>query len=77
MLPIVAEFGLSGRGIQPNLVAKKPSQTFSNTQNYWAASIITQLSAYCSVVRLLTKLAIGLLSMILQSRITSLLLCGG
>lgn len=44
-----AEFGLSARGMQPNLVAKQPSKTFSNIQNYWAASIITQMSSYCSV----------------------------
>lgn len=44
-----AECGLSARGMQPNLVAKEPSQTFSNIQNYWAASIITQMSSYCSV----------------------------
>ena len=43
-----AEFGLSA-GMQPNLVAKEPSKTFSDTQNYWAASIITQKSSYCSV----------------------------
>jgi hypothetical protein len=36
-----AEFGLSARGMQPNLVAKQPSKTFSDIQNYWAASIIT------------------------------------
>ena len=58
MLPVAAEFGLSAQ-IQPNLVAKDPSKTFSDTQNYGAASIITQ-----------TKLAIGLLRMILQNGIT-------
>ena len=57
VLPIAAEFRLS-RGMQPNLVAKEPSKTFSDTQNYGAASI-TQ-----------TKLAIGLLRMILQNGIT-------
>jgi len=59
VLPRAAEFRLSARGIQPNLVAREPSKTFSDTQNYGAASIITQ-----------TKLAIGLLRMILQNPIT-------
>ncbi|MEP6545654.1 S-layer homology domain-containing protein [Microcoleus vaginatus GB1-A2] len=45
----VAECGLSVRGRQPNLVVKEPSKIFSDTQNYWAASIITQKSSYCSV----------------------------
>ena len=64
VLPIAAEFRLSA-GMQPNLVAKEPSKTFSDTQNYGAASI-TQ-----------TKLAIGLLRMILQNGITRRrLLCG-
>ncbi|MEG4967589.1 hypothetical protein QUB17_09365 [Microcoleus sp. B5-C4] len=43
-----AGFGLSA-GMQPNLVAKEPFKTFSDTQNYWAASIITQMYSYCSV----------------------------
>ncbi|MEG4273351.1 MULTISPECIES: S-layer homology domain-containing protein [unclassified Microcoleus] len=41
--------GLSARGMQPKLVAKEPSQTFSNIQNYWVASIIIQMSSDCSV----------------------------
>jgi len=69
-----AEFGLSA-GMQPNLVAREPSKTFSEIQNYWAASIITQMSSYCSVAAPLNKIG-GLLSMILQSGITRLLLCG-
>ncbi|MEG4277959.1 hypothetical protein QUA62_10840 [Microcoleus sp. MON1_C1] len=44
-----AEFGFSARGMNRDLVAKAPSKTFSDTQNYWAASIFTQMSAYCSV----------------------------
>ena len=48
VLPRAAEFRLSA-GMQPNLVAKEPSKTFSDTQNYGAASIITQMSSYCSV----------------------------
>jgi hypothetical protein len=48
VLPRAAEFGLSA-GMQPNLVVKEPSKTFSDTQNYWAASIIIQMSADCSV----------------------------
>ena len=74
VLPIAAEFRLSA-GMQPNLVAKEPSKTFSDTQNYWAASIITQMSSYCSVAAAINEMG-GLLSMILQSRITRLLLCG-
>jgi len=50
-----AEFGLSA-GMQPNLVAKEPSKTFSDTQNYGAASIITQMSAYCSVAATLNEM---------------------
>ena len=44
VLPIAAEFRLSA-GMQPNLVAKEPSKTFSDTPNYGAASIITQRSS--------------------------------
>jgi N-acetylmuramoyl-L-alanine amidase len=44
-----AEFGLSARGKQPDLVAKEPPKTFSDTQNHWAAAIINQMSGYCSV----------------------------
>ena len=52
----VAECGLSARGMQPNLVAKEPSKTFSDIQNYWAASIITQMSAYCSVAAAINEI---------------------
>ena len=45
-LPRAAEFRFSV-GMQPNLVAKEPSKTFSDTENYGAASI-TQMSSYCS-----------------------------
>ena len=44
------------RGMLPNLVAKEPSQTFSNIQNYWAASIFTQRSSYCSVASALNEI---------------------
>lgn len=71
-----AEFGLSAREMQPNLVAKEPFKTFSDIQNYWAASIITQMSAYCSVAAAFNEIGDGLLRMILQSAITRLLLCG-
>lgn len=74
VLPIAAEFRLSG-GMQPNLVAKEPSKTFSDTQNYGVASIITQMSAYCSVAAAINEMG-GLLRMILLCRITRLLLCG-
>jgi hypothetical protein len=50
-----AEFGWSA-GMQPNLVAKEPSKTFSDIQNYWAASIITQMSSYCSVAAALNEI---------------------
>jgi len=74
MLPIAAEFRLSA-GMQPNLVAKEPSKTFSDVQNYGAASIITQMSSYCSVAAAINEMG-GWLRMILQSTITLLLLCG-
>jgi hypothetical protein len=75
VLSIAAEFRLSA-GMQPNLVAKEPSKTFLDTQNYGAASIITQMSAYCSVAAALNEMG-GLLSMILQNPITRRrLLCG-
>ena len=45
VLPIAAEFRLSA-GMQPNLVAKEPSKTFSDIQNYWAASIITHSNVF-------------------------------
>lgn len=54
-----AEFGLSARGMQPNLVAKEPSKSFSDIQNYWAASIITQMSSYCSVAAALNEMGDG------------------
>ena len=72
-LPRAAEFRLSA-GMQPNLVAKEPSKTFSDTENYGAASI-TQMSSYCLFAAAINEMG-GLLSMILQSRITRLLLCG-
>jgi hypothetical protein len=55
MLPVAAEFGLSAE-IQPNLVAKDPSKTFSDTQNYGAASIITQRSSYFSVAAAINEM---------------------
>jgi hypothetical protein len=62
--------------MQRNLVAKEPSKTFSDIQNYWAASIITQMSAYCSVAAALNEIG-GLLGRILQNPITRRrLLCG-
>ena len=74
VLPRAAEFGWSA-GMQPNLIAKEQSKTFSDTQNYGAASIITQMSSYCSVAAAINEIG-GLLRMILQNRITRLLLCG-
>jgi hypothetical protein len=55
VLPIAAEFRLSA-GMQPNLVAKEPSKTFSDVQNYWAASIISQMSFYCSVAAAINEI---------------------
>ncbi len=51
-----AEFDVSARRMQANLVAKKPSKTFLDTQNYGAASIITQMSSYCSVAATLNEI---------------------
>ncbi len=56
VLPRAAEFGLSP-GKQPNLVVKDPSKTFSDTQNYGAASIFTQMSSYCSVASALNEIS--------------------
>ena len=55
VLPIAAEFRLSA-GMQPNLVAKEPSKTFSDIQDYWAASIITQMSSYFSVAAAINEM---------------------
>ncbi|MEP6520425.1 S-layer homology domain-containing protein [Microcoleus vaginatus DQ-U2] len=51
-----AEFGFSARGMNRDLVAKEPSKTFSDTQNYWAASIFAQMSSYCSVASALNEI---------------------
>jgi hypothetical protein len=74
VLPIAAEFRLSA-GMQPNLVAKEQSKTFSHIQDYWAASIITQMSSYCCAAAALNEMG-GLLPMLLQNPITRWLLCG-
>ena len=58
VLPIAAEFRLSA-GMQPNLVAKEPSKTFSDIQNYWAASILTQMSSYCSLAAAINEMGDG------------------
>ena len=58
VLPIAAEFRFSA-GMQPNLVAKEPSKTFSDIQNYWAASILTQMSSYCSVAAAINEMGDG------------------
>ena len=55
VLPIAAEFRLSA-GMQPNLVAKEQSKTFSDIQDYWAASIITQMSSYCSAAAAINEM---------------------
>ena len=76
VLPRAAKFGLSA-GMQPNLIAKEPSNTFSDTQNYGAASIITQMFSYCSVAAAINEIGDRFLRMILQNPITQRrLLCG-
>ncbi|MEG4535130.1 S-layer homology domain-containing protein [Microcoleus sp. D2_18a_D3] len=70
MLRRAAEFGFSARGMNRDLVAKEPSKTFSDTQNYWAASIFTQMFSYCSVAAAINEIGDGLLRMILQNPIT-------
>ncbi|HLO50527.1 MAG TPA: DUF3747 domain-containing protein [Kamptonema sp.] len=44
-----AEFGLTLQGQKPNLSPQQPVKNFSDTQNHWAASTISQMSGYCSV----------------------------
>lgn len=51
-----AEFGLSARGKQPNLVSQQPPKSFSDTQNHWAAAIINQMSGYCAVASSLNEI---------------------
>ena len=58
MLLRAAEFRLSAER-QPNLVAKEPSKTFSDIQNYGAASILTQMSSYCSVAAAINEMGDG------------------
>jgi hypothetical protein len=50
-----AEFGLSARGMKPELIAKQQPKTFSDTESHWAASIITQMSSYCSIASSLNE----------------------
>jgi endonuclease III-like uncharacterized protein len=45
--------------MQQNLVAKEQSKTFSDIQNYWAASILTQKSSYCSVAAAINEMGDG------------------
>uniref|UniRef100_A0ACD5H067 Uncharacterized protein n=1 Tax=Desertifilum tharense IPPAS B-1220 TaxID=1781255 RepID=A0ACD5H067_9CYAN len=44
-----AEFGKSMRGLNPQVTPKQPTVQFSDIQNHWAASLITQMSGYCAV----------------------------
>ncbi|MEG4199877.1 hypothetical protein [Microcoleus sp. Pol12A5] len=39
-----------------DLVAKEPSKTFSDNQNYWGASIFTQRYSYCSVAAAINEI---------------------
>jgi len=76
VLPIAAEFRLSA-GMQPNLVAKEPSKTFSDTQIMGLLLLLLKCLLIVLLLPLLTKWAIGLLSIILQNGITRRrLLCG-
>ncbi|WP_333323376.1 hypothetical protein [Microcoleus sp. T3_A4] len=56
MLCRAAEFGFSARGMNRDLIAKKPSKTFSYTQNYWVASIFTQMFSDCSVAAAINEI---------------------
>ena len=51
-----AEFGLSARGMKPDLIPKQPAKNFSDTQSHWAAAIINQMSGYCSVASSLNEI---------------------
>ncbi|MEG4215398.1 hypothetical protein QUA27_04175 [Microcoleus sp. Pol14C6] len=51
-----AEFGFSARGMNRDLFAKEPSKTFSDNQNYWAASIFIQRSSYCYVAAAINEI---------------------
>ncbi|HSF76264.1 MAG TPA: S-layer homology domain-containing protein, partial [Microcoleus sp.] len=64
------EFSLSARGMQPNLFAKEQSKTFSDTQNYGVLLLLIKCLLIVLLLPLLTKWAINLLRMILQSAIT-------
>jgi hypothetical protein len=44
-----AEFGKTQRGLSPELTPKVTPKTFSDTSKHWAASNVTQMSAYCNV----------------------------
>lgn len=44
-----AEFGLSIRGMRPEVVGKDAVTSFTDTQKHWAASTISQMSSYCKV----------------------------
>ena len=70
-----AEFGLSARGMQPNLVAKEPSKTFSDTENYGAA-YITQVSSYCLFAAAINEMGDRFAPNDSAKPNTPLLLCG-
>jgi N-acetylmuramoyl-L-alanine amidase len=44
-----AEFAHTMQGRPPELTPKQPATQFSDTQSHWAASLISQMSAYCQV----------------------------
>ncbi|WP_445176424.1 S-layer homology domain-containing protein [Microcoleus sp.] len=75
VLPIAAEFRWSV-GMQPNLVAKEPSKTFQTFRIIRLLLFLLKCLLIVLLLPLLTKWAIGLLSIILQSGITRRLLCG-
>jgi N-acetylmuramoyl-L-alanine amidase len=41
--------------MKPEVIVKQPPKTFADTESHWAAAIITQMSAYCSVASSLNE----------------------
>lgn len=51
-----AEFARRMNGLNPDVTAKQQETNFSDTQNHWAESVISQMSAYCSVASPLNEI---------------------
>lgn len=49
VLKRAAEFGLTLQNKTPTISPKQPVKNFSDIQNHWASSQISQMSGYCSV----------------------------